>query len=1440
MSGRTPRAKRTPHSAIRPGLAAALTIALAAGMVGATTGASQAASPAHTAAVAPHTHATEEAPHDHTAAEAAPHDHSSTEALAVVSAAAVAPATITWLQRASAAIARAEAGGVAVGGKLYVFGGQFSGVTQTLRSDRYDPATNSWTRLRDLPELITHAPVVADGTTLWILGGYVGLDKKDSSRRVWKYDIPTDTYTAGPALPAARGGGGAAIVGRQLHYLTGAVRQDSTGASTVDHPDHWVLNLDGGTTWTASTPVPNPRNHVGTVVLGSKIYVIGGQHRENESGTPQVQVDAFDVVTKTWTRRADLPVARGHISASTFAWNGKVLVLGGSEAGAVSSRTLYEYDPATNAWITRTSLPEALKSPVADLIDGKIIVSGGRTASGATTKTWSGSTTATTSPSPSPSPTSGTAGGWSTGPALPIDLLDAGGAAIGTKIYVVDGKTSTGPKSSLRIFDTATSAWTTGAGLPGSAVENPAVVAHNGKLYAFGGSTGPFSGASRSLYRYDPATNAWTARASMATGRGGVAGVVVGGRIWAIGGMDSTGASLKTTEKYDIATNTWSAGPSLLTARDNPGAAVVNDRIHVFGGRTRLASGTEVNPNLASAEMLNPLSGGWLSRAPMPTGRRTMAVGVVNGRVIAAGGEKQPSGATWPQTQEYDPATNTWRSLPNMITPRHGAVGAVVSGRLHVIAGGPRGGSSYSRVHEILTPTSASSPSPATPPPTPTPSGATSVKVRFATATATPPTGYLADWGQPYGARTSAGQGSGRSYGWVRDGSSTAVDFTLNSRLRTGTPTSDTRLTGLMHMDWRGGTSGTTGAGSWEMAVPNGLYSVTISVGDAGNYFDSVDQVSIENQNAVARFVPSDEDRFRTAVRTVQVSDGRLTLSPRGGTNTKINFVEVEPVPASPDRPQVASVTPVNLTTGATRDISVTAGLAVTAGGIATSTLTRETVRLSVAADGSSVPANVNTSGGGDVIVLTPDAPLVAGTTYRFDVTSAVRDVSGNAFHPWSSVFTVGTASEGTGITGVAFDQVATTATGQGFTSVAMGPDGKLYAATLDGYLFRYPVAADGSLGTGERIDTIRTLAGGARTVIGLAFDPAATAANPILWVTENRKYVGVSDVPDWTGKIVRLSGAALQNGQDVVVGLPRSARDHESNSLAFKDGMLYLTQGSNTAMGAPDSAWEYRPESKLSAAVLRLDPAKLPATLPLNVKTAEGGTYDPSAPGAALTLYATGVRNAYDLIWHSNGRLYVPTNGSARGGAFPATPATLPSSCTSRIDGPWTGPRAPGVGSNPVDETDWVFKATQGGYYGHPNPSRCEWVFNGGNPTSAQDAFEATAYPVGVLPDRNYRKADVFDAGLHASANGVIEYLGGGFGGALKGKLIVVRYSASQDLMVLDPSGTDGRIVSRTLGVAGFKGFDQPLDVAQHAASGSIYVTELGGRKITRLVPRG
>jgi N-acetylneuraminic acid mutarotase len=419
---------------------------------------------------------------------------------------------ITWATRAAAAIGRAEASGTASGGRLYVFGGQYDGVKQTARSDVYDPATDTWERLPDLPELITHAPVVDVDGELWLLGGYLGLEKKDSTAHVWIYDRTSRTYRAGPPLPAPRGAGGAALVGRQLHYFGGAVRKDSTGAETEDFADHWVLDVEAGTGWTVSVPVPNPRNHVAAVALGTDVYLIGGQHGEFEKASPQTQVDAYSTTSGTWRRVADLPVARGHISASAFVLDGRIVAVGGSTVGAEESDTVYEYDPGGDSWRTRTRLPAARKSPVAHEFGGDVVVSGGRDAGVATTTTWRG----TTGQAPPP----GDLGTWSSAAPLPAQRLDASGAEVAGKVYVVGGKDAGGRRSDLFAFDPVSGTWDTSLPpLPGVAVENPAAVAWRGALYVFGGSTAAFSGSVRTAYRFDPASRAWTQLAPMRVGR---------------------------------------------------------------------------------------------------------------------------------------------------------------------------------------------------------------------------------------------------------------------------------------------------------------------------------------------------------------------------------------------------------------------------------------------------------------------------------------------------------------------------------------------------------------------------------------------------------------------------------------------------------------------------------------------------------------------------------------------------------------------------------------------------------------------------------------------------------------------------------------------------------------------------------------------------------
>jgi hypothetical protein len=153
--------------------------------------------------------------------------------------------------------------------------------------------------------------------------------------------------------------------------------------------------------------------------------------------------------------------------------------------------------------------------------------------------------------------------------------------------------------------------------------------------------------------------------------------------------------------------------------------------------------------------------------------------------------------------------------------------------------------------------------------------------------------------------------------------------------------------------------------------------------------------------------------------------------------------------------------------------------------------------------------------------------------------------------------------------------------------------------------------------------------------------------------------------------------------------------------------------------------------------------------------------------------------------------------------------------------------------------QRDFLFRVVKGGYYGHPNPLRGEYIMNGGNPSPTTDPGEVYEYPVGTWPDPNWR-GFAYDFQDHKSPNGVIEYQSNVFNGALKGRLLVVRYSTSNDIIVLTPGGKEQNIVSSSEGasIKGLGGFVMPLDLTEDVRNGNIYVAELGSERITLLRP--
>ena len=283
---------------------------------------------------------------------------------------------LQWTKGTPSPFARVESPAAVVKGKFLLLGGFTDDLQASNQVDVYDPAGDSWTKLKEMPTRLTHLNPAIDGDTIWFAGGFKGKHPGAVVTEVWKYDTATDTWTSGPSLPEPRAGGGLAVVGRNLHYFGGYKVDRDTNAG-----DHWSLPLDDGKTWQREADLPDPRGHVSAVVLDEKMYALGGDHGHDKT---QIDVDSchrFDPATKKWTAIASLPDGRSHFESSTLVHRGRILILGGRCNSSQPPRNvvgdILEYDPQTDAWHVVGSLPEKVLAPSAAILSGRLILIGG-------------------------------------------------------------------------------------------------------------------------------------------------------------------------------------------------------------------------------------------------------------------------------------------------------------------------------------------------------------------------------------------------------------------------------------------------------------------------------------------------------------------------------------------------------------------------------------------------------------------------------------------------------------------------------------------------------------------------------------------------------------------------------------------------------------------------------------------------------------------------------------------------------------------------------------------------------------------------------------------------------------------------------------------------------------------------------------------------------
>lgn len=210
---------------------------------------------------------------------------------------------------------RTEVAGTAWDGRIVVGGGLLPDRSATARIDLYDPDTDAWERLPDMPRALHHhGYVVVDGE-LWVVGGYETVDDQwVPTDRVWRLAAPDADWVQGPSLTVPRGGLAVVATGSQV-WAIGGVGPDGTHRTTE-------RLADGA--WAAGPDLAETREHVAAAARGDDVVVIAGRDGGMDTNRASTELLTGDAASPG----PELAVARGGIAAATL---GEVVCVAGGE-----------------------------------------------------------------------------------------------------------------------------------------------------------------------------------------------------------------------------------------------------------------------------------------------------------------------------------------------------------------------------------------------------------------------------------------------------------------------------------------------------------------------------------------------------------------------------------------------------------------------------------------------------------------------------------------------------------------------------------------------------------------------------------------------------------------------------------------------------------------------------------------------------------------------------------------------------------------------------------------------------------------------------------------------------------------------------------------------------------------------------------------------------
>ena len=139
------------------------------------------------------------------------------------------PASDTWEAVGRMTVARSRHQLVALGGFLYAIGGIYERV-RVATAERYDPATNTWTPIASMASARCDFAAAAMGGFLYVTGGVEGpaAGPHVVLKRCERYDPASNTWSSIADMPEPRHGHALACLGGSSLYAVGGAGYAST------------------------------------------------------------------------------------------------------------------------------------------------------------------------------------------------------------------------------------------------------------------------------------------------------------------------------------------------------------------------------------------------------------------------------------------------------------------------------------------------------------------------------------------------------------------------------------------------------------------------------------------------------------------------------------------------------------------------------------------------------------------------------------------------------------------------------------------------------------------------------------------------------------------------------------------------------------------------------------------------------------------------------------------------------------------------------------------------------------------------------------------------------------------------------------------------------------------------------------------------------------